>query len=72
MEASDHTTKKRLAAALLAVVLAVPLFTQGGCLLPCTACRFLRYLAASQDPGMKASLYEKVVYSLVLASSSRS
>lgn len=40
-----------------------------GPLLPRAASRFLRYFQASQTHNVQGSLYEKVVYSLVLATS---
>ncbi len=42
-------------------------FTHTRCIVPPTACRFARYFAASQHSDVKATLYEKFVYSLVLA-----
>ncbi len=60
---------RKLSIAIVSAALLVPGLSHEGWLLPCTACRFVRYFAAAQTPEMKASLYEKIVYSLVLASS---
>lgn len=51
---------------LTATILSVGL-SRTVCYMPPTACRFVRYLRAAQTPEMKASWYEKVVYSLVMA-----
>ena len=62
-----HNSKRRVAGLLLMAAITLTGVTRGGCLVPSTACRFARYLAASQNPEVKASLYEKVVYSFILA-----
>lgn len=68
MSGTGHKTNLRWAVALCTVLLVLPGITHDGWLLPCTACRFLRYFAAAQTPEMKATFYEKIVYSFVLAS----
>ncbi|MEO8659982.1 MAG: hypothetical protein ABI693_16040 [Bryobacteraceae bacterium] len=57
------------AAILLAAVMLLGMVRNPGPLVPRAASRFLRYFQASQTHNVQGSLYEKVVYSFVLATS---
>jgi len=43
------------------------MLTAGALWIPDSACRFVRYLAASERYEVKASFWERVIYSYVLA-----
>ncbi|HBY59455.1 MAG TPA: hypothetical protein DEH78_06505 [Solibacterales bacterium] len=70
MSSGKYNSGKVLTIALLSVLSVVGAWRSDR-LVPDQACRFVRYLSASNTPELKATLWERVVYSLVLATAEK-